>query len=313
MIAFRYTPKASVSIVMSSPDLSPGGSLPRATLALENALLRIGPASTAILHAVYAGTRLEGSLEFVFENVQIVPTLADPYASSNPLLMPITATVTALATWTVQSGVILSFGIVSSTTAALDNYVVTMLDLSGNSDQFGVSVEALPDGRNILELDGMSLTAPQKFLAVYTLPGISWEPVVDQSTGDWLNAASSDDGPPILLRANTGTLVHSGTARDSSRLRASRRRRRQLRAVHVALWSDGDTRGSRQRTGADTVLCVCKLVVCEWSERGALALDSGAVGDQGRRPGVARHDDDRVAGPDTNGWQHRLWSADTRQ
>src|SRR5207249_2955791 len=47
-------------------------------------------------------------------------------------------------------------------------------------------------------------------LAVYALPGISWEPVVKDippQPVDWQDAFSPDDGPPTLLRTHSVDLV----------------------------------------------------------------------------------------------------------
>jgi len=217
LIAFsRSATGKSVVADMSVPDVPPGGPQPQSALALENALLRVGPAATSMLNAAYSGTRLIGTLEFTFENAQIVPTLPDPYASANAFPRPLFGTVTALDSWTLQPGAVLRFGIVASSPAAAATQaapaattegVTILLDLSGNADQFGVSVNTTRELATIAALDGLALAVPQEFLQVYTLPGISWEPVVDQGTNTWLNAQSPDDGPPTRLQVNTVNLV----------------------------------------------------------------------------------------------------------
>jgi hypothetical protein len=217
LIAFLHNVAKSVIITMAVPDLSPGGS-PRQVIALENALLRVGPATAGVLHALYSGTRLVGALEFAFEDVSIFPILPDPYASADTVALPVSGTVLALDTWTLAAGAVLRFGIVpaGSVNVAATEIVpeatvgrtgTTLLDLSSNADQIGVTLGATRQGLPNVVLDGMALATPQEFLSVYALPGISWEPVVDKDQDDWLDAPSPDDGPPTRLLVRTANLV----------------------------------------------------------------------------------------------------------
>jgi hypothetical protein len=217
LLTFRRAATKSVIVSMMVPDLSPGASQAQAVLALENALFQIGPASTGWLYAQYSGTRLIGSLEFTFANVQITPMLPDPYAAADITALTFRDSLTALITWTLQSGAALRFGRLapnpSSATAQLVPTTrqalgpATLLDLSSNADQFGVSVVDPSSTLTQATVDGMAIAVPQEILSVYALPGISWEPVVDQGTNDWLAAPSADDGPPIMLNAKTVNLV----------------------------------------------------------------------------------------------------------
>jgi hypothetical protein len=216
LIVFRHATTKAVIVGMLVPDLSPGGSQAQAVLALENALLRIGPATAGGLFAQYSGPSLVGSLEFEFDSVQgtpiqITPMLADPYAAGDVSELPFSGSLTALITWTPQAGPVLRFGRIAPSASSATTQIAsspgrvfgptTLLDLSGNADQFGVSVVDPNQTLSQPALDGMAIALRQDVLELYTLPGISWEPVVDQSTGDWLNAQSTDDGPPTTLRA----------------------------------------------------------------------------------------------------------------
>lgn len=106
--------------------------------------------------------------------------------------MPIVSTVTVLDRWTLKPVAVLRFGIpvfsqavVSTITAPVSPLASTiLLDLSSNDDQFGVHVSTGNKLADVAALDVTAPAVPQKQLAVYTLPGISWESVVDQSTND---------------------------------------------------------------------------------------------------------------------------------
>jgi hypothetical protein len=222
-IIYVHAAASGVSATLSVPDYPPNTPLPQSVIVLENALLKVGPAQTASLQALYAGVNLVGSLALTFQNMQLLPILPDPYASAFAAQQQLPGTLTALDTWTRQPGAALSFVLTPSTSAAagapagqfsrqripadVSRSALTLLDLSSNADQFGVSFifsEYLPYAA---ALDGMALAVPQELMQVYALPGISWEPVVDQSTKNWLDAASPDDGTPTTLAVNTVNLV----------------------------------------------------------------------------------------------------------
>jgi hypothetical protein len=182
-------------------------------IALENALLKTQPANSAVLVASYSGTQLVGFLELMFAGAEVIPILPDPYASGNVLPIELLGTVLVLDTWTTKPGARVNFWLVQAAQQPAGQQEVavrvgpTLLDLSSNVDQFGVSI-AVPHGvGSPVTLGGLAIGVPQNQLAVYTLPGISWEPVVDDSTKGWYDAPTTNDGPPTTLRANTVQLV----------------------------------------------------------------------------------------------------------
>jgi hypothetical protein len=213
--AFVHTVVGRFAIVeMSSP---PPGAAPL-TIALENALLLVPPASSAVLVGDYQGSRLVGFLEFTFTNARVIPTLPDPYAAGNVAPIELRGAVAALASWTLAPGAKLGFATLApaETTNASPASVVgvppgpvlfgtTLLDLSSNVDQFGVSLAR--DAIEALAIEGITLALPQNRLTLYALPGISWEPVVNDATNDWYDAATNDDGPPIGFVADSVQLV----------------------------------------------------------------------------------------------------------
>ena len=76
-----------------------------------------------------------------------------------------------------------------------------LLDVSTNADQWGIEIVA---GANGFNFSGLILQAPAADTAVFTVPGISWEPVVS-TTGvpAWLAASSPNDGTPTVFLVAT--------------------------------------------------------------------------------------------------------------
>ena len=193
-----------VVLLLQSPPQTETGRV----LALENAVLAARPSSALLFSGQRSGHRFAGAVELAFPLGGIVPTLPDPYAASFPTPQLIdtgtSGTLLAQMIWTPGTIPPLVLSIVGTPITLLGNF--TLLDLSTNADQFGVSVL----GREELGLaiHGQALTARDSVMAVYALPGISWEPVVnDRAPVDWLNAFSPDDGPATNLRSYTVDLV----------------------------------------------------------------------------------------------------------
>ena len=83
-----------------------------------------------------------------------------------------------------------------------------LLDVSSNADQWGIAITT--GGGAQFSFAGLRLQAPAADTAVFTVPGISWEPVVD-TTGvpAWLAAFAPDDGIPttFLVAATAPTPI----------------------------------------------------------------------------------------------------------
>jgi hypothetical protein len=195
-----------VVLVLQTPPQTERGRV----LALENALLAARPSSALLFSGQRAGNRYAGILELAFPLGGIVPTLPDPYAASFPTPQLIdtgtSGTLLARMNWTPSTIPPLEFSITGTPLALHGNF--TLLDVSTNADQFGVSVV----GREELGLaiDAQALVARDAVIAVYALPGISWEPVVNDQLPapvHWLDAFSADDGPATNLRSYTVDLV----------------------------------------------------------------------------------------------------------
>jgi hypothetical protein len=213
----RFLRGSEVQLIVSMSGPATGGKLAGpSVIALENALLRVDPAVSAALYATSGPDGLSGTIEFTFDNAEILPILPDPYASGNDGFLPVSPTIAASTDWTPAGGPLLRFGLLvenasaigTATTAATvgTDDITTLLDVSGNADQFGVSFGPGLLART-MSLEALALAGQQEFVALYALPGISWEPVIDSSHDNWLNAPSPDDGPPVILRGNTVDLV----------------------------------------------------------------------------------------------------------
>jgi hypothetical protein len=155
-IEFSHAADRTVTVQMSA------GTSQQGVIALENALLRVGPANEGFMHAVYSGARLAGALEliFEFEDGAIVPTLPAPYASGDVIPLSFSGTVVALDTWTPQQpGATLRLFIAAAPSNEV--FQTTLLDLSGDADQFGVQLIGIDSQQRAISTDGLALSVPQ--------------------------------------------------------------------------------------------------------------------------------------------------------
>ena len=183
-------------------------------LALENALVGTGLSNALGFAGTRAGPAWAGTLGVAFPLRGIVPTLPDPYAASFPLQQlidrPAAGSLAALMQWKPRTTPALRLLAASGPTplGSLARQGFTLLDVSTNADQFGISL--VQRESPFFLIDGLALEAPDRELSVYTLPGISWEPVVSEippAPVDWQDAVSPNDGPATLLHTNSVDLV----------------------------------------------------------------------------------------------------------
>jgi hypothetical protein len=209
----------------------------RKAVALSNAILTVSAPSSGTLQGdlLPSGSVAESIATFRFSLLGVLPTLADPYASNfepvprvgQPIDVEVSAQQVAggapragffipdilnpaepLSSWMPEPGNdFLNFiGDRSSTKdvarQAARSTTHWLLDVSTNSDQFGVAIgssvhanASVRDGE--LQWDGLDML-------VFTVPAIQWEPVSD-STGALL--LSTDDGGPSAFAVDTVHLV----------------------------------------------------------------------------------------------------------
>ncbi|MEA2155182.1 MAG: hypothetical protein QOE11_1322 [Solirubrobacteraceae bacterium] len=197
-----------------------GGSDAQFALVAENALIPVnGPETLSILGRLSGAGVVSGLATLTFPAREIIPTLPDPYASSHvgvdphDELGPVSTTVF----WTPGEPVRLA--IVGDALAAGDVFkanvdtpgammqtsrarfpLLRLLDVSTNADLWGIELMAGGGRAMPLGFDGLRLMAGSSAAVVFTVPGISWEPVVDaDAVPDWLAAYSPDDGTPTMF------------------------------------------------------------------------------------------------------------------
>jgi hypothetical protein len=208
----RLHTAASITVDVGSP-LTPTAKTSLALIA-ENALIPVDTPNGFLLTGTLAQGRIAGGLSIGFPTNVIVPTFPDPYAAaySESAGRELLDGVAAVVTWTATTTPILTINPIRRQTLALaptpaptqpiDAVDVgggfRLLDVSSNADQWGVAIGVL--GGLDFSFSGLQLQAPASATTVFTVPGISWEPVVD-TTGvpSWLAAFSPDDGIPTTF------------------------------------------------------------------------------------------------------------------
>jgi len=197
--------------------LTPGAA-PLALIA-ENALVPVGTPDGFVLAGTLTGNVIDGGLAIVFPGSAVIPTFPDPYAAvygATADEQKIGSTLAAVA-WTPTTAPVVTVTMNSAAAAAGTVAAATegvalfadesspdilialdrLLDVSTNADQWGIAFA--PRG-NALSFSGLVLQAPAAQTAVFTVPGISWEPVVEAGSAPaWLAASSPDDGTPTLF------------------------------------------------------------------------------------------------------------------
>jgi hypothetical protein len=195
-------------------------------LIAENALIPVGTPNSFLLSGTLSKDRIAaGGLAIGFPANAIVPTFPDPYAAaySAGAGRELLAGVAALVTWTAATPPALTINAIHNSSPAASPapapprdarnapapvetaaVVATggagfrLLDVSSNADQWGIAIAT--GGAARFSFAGLRLQAPAVETAVFTVPGISWEPVVD-TTGvpAWLAAFAPDDGIPTTF------------------------------------------------------------------------------------------------------------------
>jgi hypothetical protein len=222
-LSVRIHTAASITVEVGS-NLTPTAPTSLALIA-ENALIPVGTPNGFLLGGTLAQGRIAGALAIGFPAAAIVPTFPDPYAASYSASAgrELIAGVAAVVTWTATTPPVLDINVIRSSplgaspapappgnapaqlpptgigpTVGLGGAGFQLLDVSSNADQWGVAIATA--GGAQFSFAGLRLQAPAADTAVFTVPGISWEPVVDTSgVPAWLAAFSPDDGTPTAF------------------------------------------------------------------------------------------------------------------
>ncbi len=197
-------------------------------LALENLLLKVrSPAALWVTGPLGETGLASGTLSLRFQSYSVLPTLPDPYAANFETNLfggtdAPTGWMSATVGWTDPASALLDFSLettgtqrVSGATAPVagklssQELALFMLDLSSNADQFGVVMPF--QSLAYVSIDGLSLRAPAGQVGIFTLPPISWEPMLTKqptlASGDAILTPAPHDGGPALLQAESVTLV----------------------------------------------------------------------------------------------------------
>lgn len=196
-------------------------------LALENLLIKVrSPASLWLTGPLGEAGLASGTLSLRFQSYSALPTLPDPYAANFETGLfgggdAPSGWVSASVTWPDPANAPLDFSLETAgaqqtpdamtTTGKLSfqELALFMLDLSSNADQFGVVVPI--QGLAAASLDGVALHAPAGQIGIFTLPPISWEPMLTKqpapASGDPVLVPAPHDGGAALLQAESVTLV----------------------------------------------------------------------------------------------------------
>ena len=173
---------------------------PHISYCLENGFVKARPPVWFITSGTWDGEESlsNGTLTLRFPYRFILPILPDPYAANFEIRSP-TDVDAGWAAWTVQwndpATAALDFAVLSPAPSGLETQLnedsLTMLgrdpwpssrvllDLSSNSDQFGVMI---PNQRAMAPVaSGLAIVAPANDIAVMTLPPLTWEPMLTKA------------------------------------------------------------------------------------------------------------------------------------
>ena len=191
----------------------------------ENALVPVGTPNGFLLAGTLTENVINGGLAIIFPATTIIPSFPDPYAAVYSAAVDEGQEVTGISAtvaWTPTTAPSVTVRVIDASASAGTTAITTedvspfadqstavslagadrLLDVSTNADQWGL---AIASRANQFSFSGLILQAPATDTAVFTTPGISWEPVVDTSSAPgWLSASSPDDGiPTVFLVAAT--------------------------------------------------------------------------------------------------------------
>jgi hypothetical protein len=228
-VAFLDSPTTPDILINASLDPAPSPELDVA-FAIDNAMLRVTAAAKLLLTGRdFDGKRAaDGSVEIGFGLQFLLPSLPDPYAANFPVPSPpfAEADLPRLAVqidWSRIAAPVLTLRVSQSPTAARPPAPspeipvfpdVTLLDLSTNLDQFGVTVKipvtgtgTIPPGPP-LSFDGLHLVCRGDSISVMTLPAVLWEAVFTETGPPFPSPLTFEQhGGPTKITVPSGRLI----------------------------------------------------------------------------------------------------------
>ena len=189
--------------------------------ALENLLLKVRPPAWFFVWGKLAGSGIEdGRLILTFARRFGLPTLPDPYAANfetRSFSDVDSGWISSATRWPEPSQPTLSFSMQMPQSAeqesghglSREGPTFYLLDLSTRIDQFGVAVPLFNFSR--AKIEDLALVTETRAIALFTLPPISWEPMltanVPPGSTDPPLAPPPHDGGAALLQADSVHLV----------------------------------------------------------------------------------------------------------
>jgi hypothetical protein len=214
---FARVHSASSITVTAGSTLNPTANTTIALVA-ENAVIpAFTPNGILVSGTLTAGAISAGGLAIGFPGATVVPTFPDPYAAAYVVSAQseAIAAVTAQVVWTAKAAPVVGMVIQeepaagaapkpAATTASTATIgpaagpAFFLLDVSTNADQWGIALDTGAPPQ--LSFSGLVLQAPAGDTNVFTMCGISWEPIVaGGSVPTWLAVFSPDDGVPTTF------------------------------------------------------------------------------------------------------------------
>jgi len=216
---------AGLLLVEGGAPLPPGAQ--PAAFALENAFIEALPPQLLFAAGFLQGNTVNrGALLLDFGLTAFVPTLPDPYATDATLIgnpprpgnfssqLATPAAIGALLTsvaWISPERPVLSFELIfgqsavgnadMSTRATAPRTALSLLDVSSNADQFGVTWSPL--GVRNIQSENLLLASDGSLTSLFTVPAISWEPMFSVAP----IPAPPSDGVPSRLNVATVSLA----------------------------------------------------------------------------------------------------------
>jgi hypothetical protein len=203
---------------------------PAQSYVIENAVLLAEQASIIVMLATLVGKRATSGTFIIGHGLDsVTPTLPDPYAAYQATSQNAgSAMLIANVTWTTPADPLTAFlifrlplaGIANSGASAGVNAAATspdrvasfartgdsgaaLYDVSGAENQFGVVVST--SANLTWQVVGQQLSVDGNSSALFTVPSIAWEPVIDLQR-QFFFAMAQDDGGPNTLSVPTVTL-----------------------------------------------------------------------------------------------------------
>jgi hypothetical protein len=183
----------------------------RTSIALENALLLVDAAqSLSFTGRPVTGRIASGVLHLQFPLVNVVPILPDPYATNFDIHSDSVSIrgeiVTVDVAWQKPDDatvvVTTSPGGQGPPGAVFTIDGISLLDVSTSADLLGVTI----DGQSAMRIDTSILSTSGRGLSIFTVPGISWEPV-EVEDNSVLIEAPPNDGVRSAVKVTTVALL----------------------------------------------------------------------------------------------------------